>query len=88
MPSMTVWQNSCFREILRMEVIVLTTLFSVLFAVFFLLLFVRMRQNRDSCADQDSLIPFRGDELTRPPLSPTPGELVEEKSLSEKSTDE
>lgn len=73
---------------LRMEVIVLTTLFSVLFAIFFLLLFVRMRQNRDSCADQDSLIPFRGDELTRPPLSPTPGEVTAEKNLSEKSTDE
>ena len=71
-----------------MEVIVLTTLFSVLFAIFFLMLFVKMRQNPDSCADQDALIPFRGDELTRPPLSPTPSELTGEKNLSDKSNDE
>ncbi len=45
-----------------MEVIVLTTLFSVLFAALFLLLFLRTRQNSDSCADQDALIPFRDDD--------------------------
>ncbi|MEX2578983.1 MAG: hypothetical protein WD342_07990 [Verrucomicrobiales bacterium] len=44
-----------------MEVIFLTTLFSVLFAVFFLTLFLRMRQAGESCADQDALLPFRGD---------------------------
>jgi hypothetical protein len=46
-----------------MEVLTLTTLFSVLFAVLFFALFLRVRRNGDSCADQDSLIPFRGDEL-------------------------
>jgi hypothetical protein len=45
-----------------MEVLFLTTLFSVVFALFFLLLFFRSRQNRDSCTDQEALIPFRGDE--------------------------
>ena len=42
-----------------MEVIILTTLFSVVFAIFFLLLFLRMRQDGDSCSDQDALIPFQ-----------------------------
>lgn len=45
-----------------MEVIVLTTFFSVLFAILFLLLFFRVRQNGDSCADQDALLPFLDDE--------------------------
>lgn len=51
-----------------MEVIFLTTLFSVLFAAFFLLLFLRMRQNGDSCADRDALIPFQED---HPKTNPT-----------------
>ena len=46
-----------------MEVIVLTTLFSIIFAVLFLLLFLRLRQTQDSCAEQDALLPFRDDEL-------------------------
>ena len=44
---------------LPMEVLFLTTLFSVVFAIFFLLLFFSSRQNRHSCPDQDALIPFR-----------------------------
>lgn len=44
-----------------MEVLFLTTLFSVVFAIFFLLLFFSSRQNRHSCSDQDALIPFRDD---------------------------
>lgn len=46
-----------------MEIIFLTTLFSVFFAALFLLLFFSVRKNRDSCADQDALIPFRDDEV-------------------------
>jgi hypothetical protein len=46
-----------------MEVILLTTFFSILFAVLFLLLFLRMRQNTDSCADQDALLPFYDEEI-------------------------
>lgn len=46
---------------LPMEVLFLTTLFSVVFAIFFLLLFFSSRQNRHSCPDQDALIPFRDD---------------------------
>jgi hypothetical protein len=46
---------------LPMEVLFLTTLFSVVFAIFFLLLFFSSRQNRHSCSDQDALIPFRDD---------------------------
>jgi len=53
-----------------MEVIVLTTLFSVLFAALFLLLFTRTRQNSDSCADQDALIPFRDDDANFVPAKP------------------
>ncbi|MEM9017062.1 MAG: hypothetical protein AAGC68_08605 [Verrucomicrobiota bacterium] len=41
-----------------MEVIFLTTLFSVLFAALFLLLFFRARQTNESCAEQDALLPF------------------------------
>jgi len=48
-----------------MEVLFLTTLFSVVFAILFLLFFLRMRQS-DSCADQDALLPFRDDELETP----------------------
>ena len=44
-----------------MEVLFLTTLFSVVFAILFLLLFFSSRQNRHSCSDQDALIPFRDD---------------------------
>ncbi|MEQ1840221.1 MAG: hypothetical protein ABL994_07430 [Verrucomicrobiales bacterium] len=64
-----------------MEVLFLTTLFSVVFAIFFLLLFFSSRQNRHSCSDQDALIPFRGDKpnalaiettpLTNPTSNPT-----------------
>lgn len=49
-----------------MEVLILTTLFSVVFAIFFLLLFFSSRQNRQSCSDQDALIPFRSDQLIVP----------------------
>lgn len=44
-----------------MEIIALTTLFSVAFAAFFLLMFVRVRQKSESSAEQDSLIPFQND---------------------------
>lgn len=44
-----------------MEVLFLTTLFSVLFAIFFLALFLRARQDGRSCSDQDALLPFRDD---------------------------
>lgn len=50
-----------------MEVIFLTTLFSILFAVLFLLLFLRVRQNGDSCADQDALLPLIDHEPTGVP---------------------
>ncbi len=42
-----------------MEVLFLTTLFSVVFATLFLALFFRSRQGGRSCADQDALLPFR-----------------------------
>jgi hypothetical protein len=51
-----------------MEVLFLTTLFSVVFAIFFLALFLRSRQGGRSCSDQDALLPFR-DEPTAAPLS-------------------
>lgn len=54
-----------------MDVLFLTTLLSVVFAILFLLFFLRMRQNEDSCADQDALLPFRDDELDTPPPPPT-----------------
>lgn len=54
-----------------MEVIFLTTLFSVLFAVLFLLLFFRVRQNGESCADQDALLPFLDEEPAPAPLRAT-----------------
>jgi len=54
-----------------MEVLFLTTLFSVLFAIFFLALFLRTRQGGRSCADQDALLPFR-DEAPTVPLSKQP----------------
>jgi hypothetical protein len=44
-----------------MEVIFLTTLFSILFAILFLTFFLSSRRNADSSADEDSLLPFRGD---------------------------
>lgn len=49
-----------------MEVILLTTLFSILFAILFLLLFIRVRQDEGSCADQDALLPFTDDEIGAP----------------------
>ena len=45
-----------------MEVLFLTTLFSVAFAILFLALFLRTRGNRRSCADQDALLPLVGDD--------------------------
>lgn len=51
-----------------MEVLFLTTLFSVLFAILFLVLFLRSRQDGRSCSDQDALLPFR-DEPVAPPLT-------------------
>ena len=56
-----------------MEVLFLTTLFSVVFAIFFLLLFFSSRQNRHSCPDQDALIPFR-DDLPAVPDAAKPGQ--------------
>jgi hypothetical protein len=53
-----------------MEVLFLTTLFSVLFAIFFLALFLRSRQGSRSCSDQDALLPFL-DEPAAEPISPT-----------------
>lgn len=53
-----------------MEVLTLTTLFSVLFAVLFFALFMRTRQKSDSCAEQDSLIPFRHFDAS--PTAPEP----------------
>jgi hypothetical protein len=58
---------------LPMEVLFLTTLFSVVFAIFFLLLFFSSRQNRHSCPDQDALIPFR-DDLPAVPAAAKPGQ--------------
>lgn len=56
--------------LLSMEVIVLTTFFSVLFAILFLLFFLRVRQNGDACADQDALLPLLDeDPLPTPPSS-------------------
>lgn len=49
-----------------MEVIVLTTLFSVLFAALFLLLFLRVRQKSDSCPEQDALMPLEGNREEMP----------------------
>ena len=54
-----------------MEVLTLTTLFSVLFAVLFFALFLWVRRSGESTADQDSLIPFRGDAIL-PPERSTP----------------
>lgn len=56
-----------------MEVLFLTTLFSVAFAVLFLTLFLRTRGNRSSCADQDALLPLVGNDFStpEPPLSKT-----------------
>lgn len=51
-----------------MEVLTVTTLFSVLFAILFLVLFLRARQKSESCAEQDSLIPFR--QFESPPMNP------------------
>lgn len=51
-----------------MEVLFLTTLFSVVFAILFLLLFFSSRQNRHSCSDQDALIPFRDDKPATPAI--------------------
>ena len=56
-----------------MEVLFLTTLFSVLFAIFFLVLFLRSRQGGRSCSDQDALLPFRDD----PVAPPRPGKPAE-----------
>jgi hypothetical protein len=63
-----------------MEVIVLTTFFSIFFAVLFLLLFLRVRQNGDSCADQDALIPFRDDELKPPTANLATGNISNAKN--------
>ncbi len=51
-----------FDCIISMEILALTTLFSVLFAILFLLLFLRSRKNGGGCADQDALLPFAGDD--------------------------
>ena len=42
-----------------MDILILTTLFSVLFAALFLILFLRMRQvQSESSLEQDSLLPL------------------------------
>lgn len=53
------WSCRAAAATLPMEVLFLTTLFSVLFAIFFLALFLRSRQGGGSCSDQDALLPFR-----------------------------
>ncbi len=55
-----------------MEVLYLTTLFSVVFATLFLALFFRSRQGGRSCADQDALLPFRDEAPRTPPAPPRP----------------
>ncbi len=55
-----------------MEVLFLTTLFSIAFAVLFLTLFLRTRGNRSSCADQDALLPLVGNEPTAFQPEPLP----------------
>jgi len=70
-----------------MEVIFLTTLFSVLFAVLFLLLFLRVRQNGDSCADQDALLPFLDEEPARATGSNAAGESSVRNENSSSLTD-
>lgn len=54
-----------------MEILVLTTFFSVLFAALFLILFLRTRQsNASSSIEQDSLIPlWDGDLSDRPAVA-------------------
>jgi hypothetical protein len=57
-----------------MEVLLLTTLFSVVFAVFFLALFIRDRQNRPfGGIEREALLPLDDD----PATPPIPGEPVE-----------
>ena len=58
-----------------MEVLVLTTLFSVLFAILFLLLFLRSRRNADGCAERDALLPFEGDETFSDAVRPSKSEF-------------
>ena len=53
------WLRRAVAATLPMEVLFLTTLFSVLFAIFFLALFLRSRRGTRSCSDQDALLPFR-----------------------------
>lgn len=55
-----------------MEVLFLTTLFSVLFAILFLALFLRSRQDGRSCSDQDALLPFRDEPPALDHLTPQP----------------
>lgn len=51
-----------------MEILVLTTFFSVLFAALFLILFLRTRQsNAGSSVEQDSLIPLWDGDLSERP---------------------
>jgi len=56
-----------------MEVLLLTTLFSVVFAVFFLTLFIRDRQTRRfGGVEREALLPFDdGDPAPRDPKSET-----------------
>ena len=53
------WSCRAAATMLPMEVLFLTTLFSVLFAIFFLALFLRSRRGVGSSSDQDALLPFR-----------------------------
>jgi hypothetical protein len=55
-----------------MEVLFLTTLFSVLFAILFLVLFLRSRQDGRACSDQDALLPFRDEPPAAPLTKPLP----------------
>ena len=64
------WSCRAAATMLPMEVLFLTTLFSVLFAIFFLALFLRSRRGVGSSSDQDALLPFR-DEPVAQTIAPT-----------------
>ena len=67
-----------------MEVLLLTTLFSVVFAVFFLALFIRDRQKRPfGGIEREALLPLDDDAVT----PKTPGKTAENLKDSEKNKD-
>ena len=65
-----------------MEVIVLTTLFSVLFAAFFLLLFLRFRGKGSGCSDSDALLPFETEDSLTNPLRPCQSDFPEKSTTT------